>query len=79
MYLNTIYFGHACYGIAGAADFYFSKPASSLSAAEAATLAAIIKITEQLFPVFKPGKVPYRTKFRIKADANPGVYYRKRI
>ena len=29
MYLNTIYFGHACYGIASAADFYFGKGAKN--------------------------------------------------
>ena len=56
MYLNTIYFGHACYGIAGAADFYFSKPASSLSAAEAATLAAIIKSPNNYSPFLNPEK-----------------------
>ena len=43
LYLNTIYFGHACYGIADAADFYFGKKAQDLTAAEGAMLAALIR------------------------------------
>lgn len=54
MYLNTIYFGHACYGIAGASDFYFNKEAKDLTAAEAATLAAIIKSPNNYSPFHDP-------------------------
>ena len=50
MYLNTIYFGHACYGIANAADFYFGKGAEELTAAESAMLAAIIKSPSSYSP-----------------------------
>lgn len=50
MYLNTIYFGHACYGIAGAADFYFGKAADELRPAEAAMLAAIIRSPNNYSP-----------------------------
>ncbi len=42
MYLNNIYFGNGCYGIESASKHYFSKPASNLSLAEAAALAASI-------------------------------------
>lgn len=42
-YLNTIYFGNACYGIENASNFYFKKSASQLNEAESATLAAIIR------------------------------------
>ena len=56
MYLNTIYFGHACYGIAGASDYYFSKPAPELSVAEAAMLAAIIKSPNNYSPFLEPEK-----------------------
>ena len=31
MYLNTIYFGHNCYGLQSAAEFYFDKKAENLS------------------------------------------------
>lgn len=40
-YLNTIYFGHAAYGIEAAARTYFAKSAKDLTLAEAALLAAI--------------------------------------
>ena len=56
MYLNTIYFGHACYGIAGASDFYFSKRAEDLSVAEAAMLAAIIKSPNNFSPFLQAEK-----------------------
>ena len=42
-YLNTIYFGRGAYGIGAAADAYFAKPASTLTVAEAAYLAALIR------------------------------------
>ena len=50
MYLNTIYFGHSCYGIAGASDFYFSKDVSDLTPAEGAMLAAILKSPNNYSP-----------------------------
>lgn len=53
-YLNTIYFGHNCYGIAGAADYYFGKSAEELSAAEAATLAAVIRSPGKYSPFLHP-------------------------
>ena len=56
MYLNTIYFGHACYGIASAADFYFAKDAKDLSPAESATLAAVIRSPNRYSPFVSPDK-----------------------
>jgi 1A family penicillin-binding protein len=40
-YLNTIYFGHAAYGVEAAARTYFGKPVQDLTLAEAAMLAGI--------------------------------------
>ncbi len=40
-YLNTVYYGHATYGIEAAARMYFDKPASELSLKEAALLAGL--------------------------------------
>jgi len=40
-YLNRVYYGHGAYGIEAAAQTYFSKPASSLSTAEATLLCVI--------------------------------------
>jgi 1A family penicillin-binding protein len=41
-YLNHVYLGDGYYGVEAASRGYFAKPASQLSAAEAATLAALI-------------------------------------
>jgi penicillin-binding protein 1A len=50
LYLNQIYFGHGAYGIEGAAEEYFGKPASKLSLSEAATLAALPRAPSKLNP-----------------------------
>ena len=50
MYLNTIYFGHGCYGIESASGFYFRKHAAELDVADAATLAAIIRSPNNYSP-----------------------------
>ena len=41
MYINTIYYGHAAYGIQAAAITYFNKDAKNLTLAEAALLAGL--------------------------------------
>lgn len=56
MYLNTIYFGHACYGIAGASEFYFGKEVSSLTAAEGAMLAGVIRSPNNYSPFINAEK-----------------------
>ncbi|MCY9555704.1 transglycosylase domain-containing protein, partial [Paenibacillus apiarius] len=45
-YLNVIYFGRGAYGIQAAARTYFGKDVKSLTVAEAAVLAALIKQPE---------------------------------
>ena len=50
MYLNTIYFGHNCFGIANATDFYFDKEPKDLTVAESALLAALIKAPNSYSP-----------------------------
>lgn len=42
-YLNTIYLGNGAYGIGAAAQTYFGEPASKLTIAQAAMIAAIIQ------------------------------------
>ena len=42
-YLNTIYLGRGAYGVGAAAETYFGIPASQLSIAQAAMIAAIIQ------------------------------------
>lgn len=45
-YLNTVYFGDGAYGVKAAAEEFFRKPIASLSLAEAALLAGIIRSPE---------------------------------
>jgi penicillin-binding protein 1A len=59
MYCNQIYLGAGTYGFEAAAEYYFSKPVSQLSLAEAATLAAIIR-----GPIYSPITHPDRTLAR---------------
>ncbi len=53
-YLNTIYFGHSCYGIASAAEFYFEKDASELTASESAMLAGLVRSPNNYSPFKHP-------------------------
>ncbi len=50
-YLNQIYFGHGVYGVQAASRFFFGKPVDSLTAAEAALLAAIPKNPSLYSPI----------------------------
>ena len=54
MYLNYIYFGRGAYGIEAAAQAYFGVPASGLTAAQGASLAAIIKAPSAFAPHLHP-------------------------
>jgi 1A family penicillin-binding protein len=59
-YLNQVDLGHNWFGVEAAARHYFGKPASRLSLAEAATLAALPKS-----PVlYDPTRFPARSKTR---------------
>jgi len=49
MYCNQIYLGAGNYGFEAASEYYFGKPVSQVSLAEAATLAAIIR-----GPIYSP-------------------------
>lgn len=55
MYLNSIYFGHSCFGISSAAEYYFGKTPADLDIAESAMLGGIIKSPNHYSP-FKDRK-----------------------
>lgn len=59
-YLNSIYFGHGCFGIVSAADFYFGKTQSELTLADSAILAGSIQSPNH----YSPFKNPTRAKTR---------------
>ena len=54
MYLNYIYFGRGAYGIEAAAQAYFGVPASALTAAQGAALAAVVKAPSLYAPHLHP-------------------------
>jgi penicillin-binding protein 1A len=60
MYLNDVYFGQGCYGVKKASETFFGKQPSQLSLAEAALLAAVIRIPNYYSPYFNPDKALQR-------------------
>lgn len=56
MYLNTIYFGHNCFGLQSAANFYFGKPASELNLTESAALVGLLTSPNNYSPFKNPKK-----------------------
>ena len=56
MYLNTIYFGHNCYGLQSAAEFYFDKKAENLELTESATLVGLLTSPNNYSPFKNPEK-----------------------
>jgi len=53
-YLNRVYFGDGVYGIAAAAEHYFSRPVGRLTLAQAAALAGTIANPERFRPTAGP-------------------------
>ncbi len=56
MYLNTIYFGHNCYGLQSAAEFYFGKKAENLTLNESATIVGLLSSPNNYSPFKNPEK-----------------------
>lgn len=56
MYLNTIYFGHNCYGLQSAAEFYFDKKAENLNLCESATIVGLLTSPNNFSPFKNPEK-----------------------
>lgn len=56
MYLNTIYFGHNCYGLQSAAEFYFNKKAENLNLTESATIVGLLTSPNNYSPFKNPDK-----------------------
>ncbi len=54
LYLNTVYLAEGCYGLETAAETYFGKSASELTAAEGASLAAVIQYPTKYDPMKNP-------------------------
>ena len=54
LYANQIYLGHGVYGFEAGAEYYFGKPARSLTLDEAAMLAALPKAPNTYSPIKDP-------------------------
>ncbi|SHH05422.1 transglycosylase domain-containing protein [Virgibacillus chiguensis] len=73
LYLNEIYFGHGVYGIATAANYYFSKDVEDLSIAEGALLAGLAKAPNGYSPINYPEKAINRRNTVLLAMKDIGV------
>jgi penicillin-binding protein 1A len=63
IYLNQIFLGQRAYGFASAAQVYFGKPLSEISAAEAAMLAGLPKAPSAYNPVVNPKRAKIRQQY----------------
>ena len=73
MYLNYIYFGRGAYGIEAAAQAYFGIPASQLSAAQGAALAAVIKAPAAYAPHLQPQANQARRDYILRTMRDNGL------
>ena len=67
MYLNTIYFGHNCYGLQSAAEFYFNKKAEELDLSESATIVGLLASPNNYSPFKNPEKSLKRRNIVLKS------------
>ncbi len=71
-YLNTVYFGRGAYGIQVASQTYFGKPAKSLTAAEGAVLASLLRSPTGYDPAKHPEQAQSRFSYVVKGMASQG-------
>jgi penicillin-binding protein 1A len=71
-YINQIHYGHGWHGIETAAQHYYGKPAAQLNPAEAAMLAAVIKLTGRFSPFVNPDRAETRRNLVLDLMAEQG-------
>ncbi len=71
-YLNTIYFGHGCFGITSAAEFYFDKTPNALTLSESAILAGLVKSPNNYSPFKNPENCKKRKNIVLSAMLKNG-------
>ena len=67
MYINTIYFGHNCYGLQSAAEFYFDKKAEELTLDESAILVGLLSSPNNYSPIKNAEKSLARRNLVLKS------------
>jgi penicillin-binding protein 1A len=72
LYANQIFLGHGVYGFEAASEFYFSKPARSLTLVEAALLAGLAKGPGVYSPINHPDRAMKRRNLVINAMLEDG-------
>jgi penicillin-binding protein 1A len=72
LYLNRVYFGAGAYGVEAAAQRYFGKSARSMTLAEAAMLAGIVRSPSRLAPSRNPDGAERRAQVVLLAMAEVG-------
>lgn len=72
MYLNTIYFGHNCYGLQSAANFYFDTNAENLTLEQSATLVGLLSSPNNYSPFKNPVKSIARRNLVLKSMLKNG-------
>ncbi|MGN1061319.1 MAG: transglycosylase domain-containing protein [Candidatus Coproplasma sp.] len=72
MYLNIIYFGHNCYGLENAAQFYFGIPASELNLEQSATIVGLLSSPNNYSPFKNHEKCVKRRNLVLKSMLNCG-------
>ena len=71
-YLNTIYFGHSCFGIGSATEFYFNKSPKDLTLGESAILAGLVKSPNNYSPFKHPDRCQRRKATVLQAMLRNG-------
>jgi penicillin-binding protein 1A len=70
LYLNRVYFGSGAYGVEGASQRYFGKPARQLTLSESAMLAGLVKSPSRLAPIRNPDGAERRAQTVLTAMAD---------
>ncbi|MCK1357387.1 penicillin-binding protein 1A [Bradyrhizobium sp. 199] len=70
LYLNRVYFGSGAYGVEAAAQKYFGKSAKTVTVAEAAMLAGLVKSPSRLAPNRNPEGAEARAQIVLAAMAD---------
>ena len=71
-YLSVIYFGHSCFGLRSASDFYFGKTPQELDIADSAILAGLVKSPNNYSPFKNPENCQRRKISVLTAMKNNG-------
>ena len=78
-YLNTVYFGRGAYGIQAAAQTFFQKDASDLTALESATLAGMIRAPSFYDPEEHPDEAIERRNYVLRRMSDEGYLEPARV